>query len=155
MELLAQSVLQDIKSINADLRKAVEGLDGVALNWRPAGEDTNSLYVLGTHMIGVQRSMVALAANRTIQRDRAAEFKAAGEDVAALLRALDHAEREIEEWLGSMSAVTFAEPRNRFGQQVPAASCLTYALRHLGEHVGHAGLTRQLLDKERAPRPRA
>lgn len=150
MELFAQSVLQEIKAVNTELRKAIEGLTPEALNWKPTAADTNSLFVLGTHMVGVQRFMVALAANKTVQRDRAAEFLATGNDARSLLEALGQAEKEIEAWLDSLTPATFAEPRTYLNRQISAARCLAIALRHLGEHLGHAGLTRQLWEQARS-----
>jgi uncharacterized damage-inducible protein DinB len=147
MELFAQTVLEQIKAANADLRKALDGLSGEALDWRPTGEETSSLYMLASHMVGVQRSMVALAAAKTIQRDRSAEFAATGTDTKPLLDALSRAEAEIEEWLGGITSATLSERRTMFGREVPAVTPLVYAVRHLGEHVGHAGLTRQLWDQ--------
>ncbi|MBI4236508.1 MAG: DinB family protein [Chloroflexi bacterium] len=154
MELIAQVVLEQIKAANSDLRKTLDGLSAEALNWRPPAPETSSLYVLGMHMIGVQRSMVGLAAGKTVQRDRASEFRAVGDEVGTLLAALDRAEKDVEEWLGSVTAATLAEPRSLFGREVPAAACLAYALRHLGEHVGHAGLTRQLWERASGPQGR-
>lgn len=147
MELFAQVVLEDIKAGNNEVRKSIEGLSGEALNWRPAGEDSNTLYALVTHMLGAQRFMVANAVGKRVERDRAAEFAAKGGDVAPLLAAFDKAEAEIEEWLSSMTLEDLAKPRLMLGNEVPAARCLTSAIRHLGEHVGHATLTRQLWDE--------
>lgn len=146
MEAIGEVVLDQIKAVNGELREALKGLDSEALNWRPAGEDTNSLYVLASHMIGVQRSMVALAANRTVERDRDAEFAAVGDSVDTILASLDDAEREIEIWLETTSSAgLLTERRTMFGSRdVVAFEPLAYALRHLGEHGGHAGLTRQL-----------
>ena len=151
MELVAQSVLEHIKTANNDLRKALEGLNGEALNWRPTKEETNSLYVLASHMVGVQRSMVALAANVTIERSRPAEFAAEGDDAETLLTAINQAEAEVEGWLGGITAETLQERRTMFGgRDVPALEPLMYALHHLGEHAGHVGLTRQLWDQHAA-----
>lgn len=40
-------VSEDLK----DLREGVDGLPGEALDWRPAGADTNSIAVLVTHVL--------------------------------------------------------------------------------------------------------
>lgn len=149
MELFAQSVLAEIKAANNDIRKALEGLRGEALNWHPTGQEDNSLYALATHIVGAQRWAVANTLGKTIERDRAAEFVAKGSDVAPLLVAIEQAEAEIEGWLSAATAEDLARPSMVFGQEAPAAQWLAYVLRHLGEHAGHAALTRQLWEQRK------
>ncbi|MBI4329613.1 MAG: DUF664 domain-containing protein [Chloroflexi bacterium] len=147
MEPFAQAVFQEIKKANGEIRAAIGGLSSQALNWRPASKETNSLYVLATHVVGTERSWAALAAGKKVERDRAAEFAAKGDDAAALATALDRAEAEVEEWLASMTQETLPQPRTTPTGPMNAAGCLTWTLLHLGEHVGHATLTRQLWDQ--------
>lgn len=147
MEVFATAVLEEISTANADLRKALDGLDDLALNWRPTGKETNSLYVLASHMVGVQRNMISLALRVTIQRDRAEEFRASGPSVAVLVDALANAEAEISRWLEQITPAMLGDKRTFLNGEITVASCLARAARHLGEHSGHAGLTRQLLDQ--------
>ena len=79
MEVFVTAIHDEISTANDDLRKALDGAKREALNWRPAAEETNSIYVIAAHMIGVQRVMVSLAVKVTIQRDRSEEFRASGD----------------------------------------------------------------------------
>ena len=150
METFATAIQDEISTANGDLRKALDGLDESALNWRPGVEETNSLYVLASHMIGVQRMMVSLAVRAAIQRDRAEEFRASGNSAAALLEALSKAEGEVAGWLEQVTPEMLAETRTYLNREITVARCLAMAARHLGEHAGHVGLTRQLWDQRKA-----
>ena len=88
MDPLATAALAQLQEIHDDLRRVVRDLRGEALNWRP-GEETNSIYVLVTHLLGAEHFWLAAAAGRPIARDRAAEFRAQGSDSTDLLRLLE------------------------------------------------------------------
>ena len=111
MEVVAQAVLDEIRAANEEFRKSVDGLDGDGLNWRPATEGTNSLFVLGSHMVGVQRMMVSTAVGATIERDRSEEFRAVGQEGKALLQTLERAEVEVAQWLESIISANLQEIR--------------------------------------------
>lgn len=147
MEAFAMAILNEISTANGDLRKALDGANPDALNWRPAGEETNSIYVIAAHMIGVQRVMASLAVKVTIQRDRAEEFRASGDSAELLLGALSDAEREVTGWLEQVDQKSLSETRTYLNQEITVARCLAIAARHLGEHAGHLGLTRQLWEQ--------
>ena len=147
MKLFATAISDEISIANADLRKALDGLDAPALNWRPGTDDTNSIYVLATHMIGSQRSLISLAVGTPIQRDRLEEFRAAGDSAVALLKALSNAERDVAGWLEQVTVEMLAETRPFMNREITVARCLVFAARHTGEHAGHVGLTRQLWDQ--------
>jgi len=146
VEPLMQAILDDIKIANDELRKAIDGLTAEALNWSPASDDANSLFVLATHMIGAQRFTVSVAAGLITERDRSSEFMAQGVSSSPLLQALRKAELDEEGWLSSIQMESLALPRSLAGRDLTTAGCLTLILRHMGEHAGHASLTRQLLD---------
>lgn len=137
-----------------EIRKAVAGLTADQLNARPAGGDSNPLGVIATHALAGTRSWLALATGAPLPpRDRPAEFRAVVDDgdafrsqvdaqIAAILALLDDAgsfdpsRADVAPW---MSGPRGSEP-------VTAAWALQHGLAHLGEHVGHAHLTRQLLE---------
>jgi uncharacterized damage-inducible protein DinB len=137
-----------------ELRLAVEGLSSEALNRRPAGEGTNSLAVIVAHALASTRSWLSLATGSPPPpRDRPAEFRtvadegfsaeaaAAIEDCRALLDGRVSFEPRVERaphWRSSGAE----EP-------VTAAWALLHALAHLGEHIGHAHVTRDLLTSGR------
>ncbi len=150
MEAFTTAILDEISTANGDLRKALDGASREALNWRPTREETNSIYVIATHIIGVQRAMVSLAVKAPIQRDRAEEFRASGDSVELLLGALSNAEREVTGWLEQVEQKSLPETRTYLNREITVARCLTMAARHLGEHAGHVGLTRQLWEQRNA-----
>ncbi len=129
---------------------ALDGASPAALNWRPAAEETNPIYVIAAHMIGVQRMMVSLAVKATIERDRAEEFRASGDSAEVLLGALSNAEHEVMGWLEQVHEKMLSETRTYLNREITVARCLAIAARHLGEHAGHVGLTRQLWEQRDA-----
>src|SRR3970282_1505141 len=114
---------QDIE----ELRGAVDGLPDESLNWKPAGEDTNSVAVLVTHVLHSTRSWISTAVGAPLpDRDRDSEFRAAGERTA--------------------NRKTHMRPDPELPDYVPAAFALLHAIEHFGQHVAHVSLTRQLWD---------
>ena len=61
-----------------------------ALNWEPAGEDTNSVAVLTTHSLHSTRSWLSTALGEPLpDRDRDSEFRVAEDNPEALLTLFD------------------------------------------------------------------
>ena len=55
----------------------LDGLEADELNWRPAGAETNSLFVLATHMLGaLDETLLGVLCGQPRPRDRDAEFGA-------------------------------------------------------------------------------
>jgi len=140
-----------LKGCLEELRAAVEGVPAEALNWKPAGEDTNSIAVLATHVMNSTRSWLSIAVGAPLPaRDRDAEFRASEDDPAALLRLVDEMAEECRALLRDAGEVDWGAVRKthfRPGnapEEVPAAYALIHALEHLGQHVAHCSLTRQL-----------
>lgn len=137
-----------------DTRAAIEGLPADALNWRPAGDDTNSIAVLATHSLTSTRWWLSVAVDEPLpDRDRDSEFEAVARDPAELL---DFAERLFADCLSLVDksrTVDWAALRNQWdpdtGVQLFAAWALLHALGHLREHVGQISLTRQLWQARR------
>ena len=96
---IASGAFDQFKFVADDLRRTLDGVEGEALNWRPVGDESSSVYMLTTHMMGMAMGMCAIATGKTPQRDRAAEFAAVGTDAAPLLKLLDAAQlpRRIRE----------------------------------------------------------
>ena len=152
-----------LKESLGELRAAVEGVPAEALNWRPAGEETNSIAVLATHVLHSTRSWLAIAVGAPLpERDRPAEFLVTEDDPLALLRLVDEMSaqctvllRDAEDVDWSATRGTHARPAKKAGdgswqpgqEEVPAAYAILHALEHLGQHVAHCSLTRQLWEK--------
>ncbi len=130
-----------------DLRQALDGLDGEALNWRPVGNESSSIYMLVSHMMGMAGGMCAIAQGEEPQRDRAAEFAAAGTKSTDLLRLIDETQAKVEQALSSITEEMLASKREFVGNESTGAGLIVLMLRHLGEHLGHVALTRQLWEQ--------
>ena len=132
-----------------ELRKGVDGLSVDELNARPAAGETNSVAVIVVHALASTRSWSSLATGAPLPpRDRPSEFRAvAGEGfadeveaaIAAITALLDDADYD--------PARTATAPWRSHGADEPvtAAWALLHAAQHLGEHVGHLHMTRELL----------
>jgi uncharacterized damage-inducible protein DinB len=132
-----------------DLRTAIEGLPGEALDWRPAGAETNSVAVLATHVLHSTRWWLSVAIGTPLpDRDRESEFRVAANDAAALLALVDAMSEDCRRLLASVQEVDWAALRPIDGdpREAAPAFALLHAIGHLREHVGHIGLTRQLWD---------
>jgi uncharacterized damage-inducible protein DinB len=150
---LVQAQVAFDRSVN-DIRECIAGLDVGALNWRPAGDETNSIAVLAVHALASTRSWlsVAVGAPRP-ERDRDAEFRAVAEGADALLAHIDTMaaasrallrDRDGIDW--SALRTTHARPSPDLPTEVPGAWALLHALEHLREHTGQMFLTRQLYE---------
>ena len=95
---------------------ATDGLSSDQLNWRPAPE-SNSLLILATHVIGaVEESVLtSLCRARPSERDRDAEFRAAGDSASQLSERWQALRSEIEAALDGLSRadleVVYRHPR--------------------------------------------
>jgi hypothetical protein len=147
-----EGILQVLHESLGEIRKGIADLSVEELNARPAGGNTNSIAVITAHSLGSTRSWLSLALGLPQPpRDRAAEFKTvAGTDFAAwteqaimsIFALLDGATWDpnssgVPSWSNSQGATPRSAPYS-----------LGHALAHLGEHVGHLHMTRELLRPE-------
>jgi uncharacterized damage-inducible protein DinB len=141
-----------------DMRPAIDGASKEALNWRPGGDDTNSIAVLAVHSMASTRMWFSVAVGASLpERDRPSEFRATAEDAPGLLRFVADMERDCLGLLDGArdidwTAMRRTHPRPRPGadERVTGAWALLHALEHLREHAGQIALTRQLWDQRRA-----
>ena len=145
-DLVAESV--------AELRSSIQGLPVEALNWRPAGEQTNSIAVLATHTLHSTRMWLSMAMGAPLpERDRDSEFRVAATDAAALLLLVDNLSEECRVVLRSAEEMDWAALRRTQGRggdappEVSAAFALIHATEHLRGHVDQISLTRQLWEQ--------
>lgn len=145
MLAILEAYLDRLEGLHADMRQALEGLPQAALDWSP-GPDMNSLGVLAAHVAGSERYWVGeVAGGDPAQRDRPAEFQSHRLEAAALIAHLDatlaHTRLTLERLtLADLDARRSAGDRG----EVTVAWALFHNLRHLGLHLGHMELTRQL-----------
>ena len=137
-----------------DMGTAIDGAPPGALNWKPAGNETNSMAVLATHALGSTRSWIACATGAPRpNRDRPSEFRATAAHVAELRAYIDTLGAECRAMLEAAAVPDWAvmrpthvRPGGDMPTEVTAAWALMHGLEHLREHVGHVGLTRQVWD---------
>lgn len=73
-----------------EMRGCIEGASPDALNWRPGGDDTNTIAVLAVHSLTSTRSWLSVALGAALPaRDRPSEFVATAADAGALLVRFD------------------------------------------------------------------
>lgn len=151
MERLFADMLDRLEELHSHYFQYLEGLTTDQLDWTP-GADMNSLCVLAIHVTQAERYWIGLGAGDPIQRDRPSEFKASGHDLADLkarfVRNMDYYKQAFP----TLSVNTFDEtvtvslnPNNIW--DCTRSWAFLHALDHTAEHLGHAGMTRQLLDR--------
>lgn len=125
----------------------LEGLTEAEVNWRPPAEGTNSLYVLGSHILGnLNQHVLGIACGQQVTRDRDAEFAASGRSGDELIRRWQELRPKLDAALAQLPDSDL--PRERPGQtgnMISGRETLLNVIRHAGEHHGHAELTRDLL----------
>ncbi|MBI2910788.1 MAG: DUF664 domain-containing protein [Chloroflexi bacterium] len=144
MEAWAEGAVLAFSKVDRQMRELLQGLDADALNWKP-GPETNSLWVLATHMVAAQRWYLAKAVGDEFTRDRAAEFASSGADTARLIADLDTAEAETRAAFERLTAADMSREVEIRGPWTVGRILFDLA-EHLSEHMGHAQLTRQLWD---------
>ena len=140
-----------------DMRAAIDGLPPDALNWRPAGHDTNSIAAMANHAVTSARTWLSVAVDAPLPaRDRPTEFQFTARDAAALLAFTDGLFEDCLSLIGSSRTVDWAALRKHWdpGREIELfpAWALLHALEHLREHLGQMLLTRQLWEA-RSPAP--
>jgi uncharacterized damage-inducible protein DinB len=150
----ARSMFDD--SVEA-MRSAIEGAPPEALNWRPAGPETNSIAILAVHAITSSRTWLTVAVGAPEpERDRDAEFRTEAADADELLATFDGIAVDCRAALSTEEKIDWAAPRTprrRPGaapETIVAGWTLLHAVEHLREHVAHLQLTRQLWDARTA-----
>jgi uncharacterized damage-inducible protein DinB len=150
-DALLQSATYVVKEDLKDLREALAGLPGEALDWKPAGEDTNSIAVLVTHVLHSTRSWLCVAVGAPLpDRDRDSEFKVKSDDAEAIAAFVEDFSSQITALLENAGDVDWSVVRMAHArpgdkdQRVPATWALLHGIEHLREHIAHIGLTRQL-----------
>ncbi len=146
-----QTYLDELNALRANVLQTLEGLDASALNWRPLPTDTNSLFIMATHSLGSERGWFgSVIANQPATRDRAGEFRAQGNDIAALRTAFRETEPYSREILAPLTAQDLDAVRQHHEHgTVTVRWVLLHILKHYSEHLGQMRLTRQLWENQK------
>ena len=152
MDPLFGAVLTRLEEMHEQYVEYMDGLSTVELDWSP-GSEMNSLCVLGVHVTAAERFWIGLGIDNVSKRDRPAEFLASGYELAALraLFADNIAFYEVafkgQDGSRLREVVDVSHYMERPSQQVTRAYALLRGVDHTAEHLGHAGMTRQMLDR--------
>lgn len=159
MDPVIAAIRDALQTSAADLRTAVDGLSGDALDWTPAPK-TNSLAVLVAHAATSTRFLVNAGLDGILDRaaylaaDRPAAFATHGVSPEAIGQWLDQLDTVVARlkdaptpaWSAELTVtgppMTTTAPTRAF--------TLVRAMEHLREHVGVAQLMRQLWDAHTA-----
>jgi uncharacterized damage-inducible protein DinB len=134
-----------------DIEKAIEGLPQEALDWKP-DPAMNSICVLIVHIAGAERFLIGdIVKGESSQRDRPAEFMAAGLEAATLVKRMKDSEAYIKSILESMSLADLDGARRdpRDGSQTSVSWAVLHALEHTALHSGQIQDLRQLYQDKR------
>ena len=128
---------------------AIAGLPPEAINWTPAGDETNSIAVLVHHAWHSTRQWLSVAVDAPLpDRNRSAEFDVSYDSADSLAAKLEEISEECIALISRDARIDPGAVRSHWDPgndlKFNAAWALMHALEHLGEHVGHVGLTRQV-----------
>jgi hypothetical protein len=146
---MLEAYLERLEALHADMRQVLAGLPLAALDWRPAVE-MNSLAVLATHVAGSERYWVGeVAGGDPAHRDRPTEFRIYGLNEVELTARLDATLAHTRMVLEKLTLPEL-ELRRQAGDrgEVTVAWALFHNLQHVGTHLGHMQLTRQLWEQQ-------
>lgn len=152
MEPIFADVLSRLEAMHQEYFTYMNGLSSEELDWSP-GADMNSLCVLAVHVTAAERFWVGIGINDVSERNRPAEFLASGYDLEALKArfaaniAFYREAFKRQDSSGLVEKVDISHFMDRPSQVVTRGYALLRGLDHTAEHLGHAGMTRQLLDR--------
>lgn len=136
--------LASLRGLHEGFETTLAGLTVSELDMVPA-EGANSLTVIVSHAFGSERYLIGqLVGGIEIRRDRAAEFATQGRTERELVELIRAVGRESETVISSLSGEDLSAARQHRQGPRPVRWCILHAIEHLAEHLGHAGLTRQL-----------
>ena len=144
-----------LERIGREVIAALDGVPDALLNQPLPFADANTLFALGTHLVGAAEFWVlALAGERTVERDRMAEFHATGHgpDLLARYERWLIAVHEVLDDLPDAAMARPAHPPKEYqntggmaGQQLQVRDCLLHAVEHSALHLGQMQITRQVI----------
>lgn len=139
---LAASLLADAREFLLEdylpkIARCLEELDEESVWWRPNPE-SNSIGNLILHLDGSTRMWVlGVACNRSIVRDRAAEFSEQGPIAkSALLAHLRSTLAEVAEALETLDESVMFERRQASKEEVTVLWAILHAVEHFAMHTG-------------------
>ncbi|MCX6049316.1 MAG: DinB family protein [Chloroflexi bacterium] len=149
MQPIFEAYLDRLEFLHKEVEQALDNLPPAALDWTP-GPDMSSLTVLVIHLAGSEQFRIGdLISRGESDRDRAAEFRSQGLDVAMLKQRLAAVLADSRHTLEKLTMEDLAATRVSpdTGQTHTAAWLLMQTMMHIALHVGHVQMMRQLWDQ--------
>lgn len=152
MEPIFAEAISRLEWLHAEFAPTIAGLTIEELDWSP-GPAMNSLCVLAIHVTAAERFWFGAVTDNMITRDRPAEFSAAGYELSQLLARFEANVAFCKETFPAQSTGSLGEIvdvshyRHWPPQRFTRLWALLRGLDHTAEHLGHAGMTRQLLER--------
>lgn len=140
--------LETLRELRGNVLKTLEGVDASGLNWTPTKHETNSLFVLGSHLAGSEHGWIFETLHQGPKtRNRAAEYLAKGDTADMLRQDFERNESETKQVLSSLTESDLGTTRQtgNYGT-VTLRWIILHVIRHYSEHIGQMYLTRQLLE---------
>lgn len=124
------------------------GVEG--MNWKPGGENFNSLYTTAYHTICSQNWWITENLNQVkIERDRTAEFKAYAENLDQLYQMYESIQSETKRILETVGCNEIQHLREVKGRKVSVEWIVIHVVEHTALHLGHMQVTKQLWEEHR------
>ena len=152
MEPIFAEAISRLEWLHEEYAQYMDGLTTEALDWSP-GHEMSSFCVLAVHVTAAERFWFGAVVDDMITRDRPAEFRASGYELGQLIERFAANVAFCKQVFPGQSASRLGEivdvsryrhwPPQRFSR----GWALLRGLDHTAEHLGHAGMTRQLLDR--------
>ena len=153
MQAELETYAAELRWILEQIVVALDGLSAAQLNWRPATGAANSAWAIASHVVGSTRAYaLGFGCGRQVERHRAQEFAAAGDDPAELIAAVRRLAGELETTLAALAPSALDRrtlpPQELWGTGVPreisGRDALVESIRHAALHLGELRLTRDL-----------
>ncbi|MBM3935440.1 MAG: DinB family protein [SAR202 cluster bacterium] len=128
------------------LMACFDGLTEEQVNWKPL-DNASTLYFLAAHTLSaVNNNVLSTVCGKNVSRTRDAEWLALGKSPAPLIKAWTDMKGEITTAMAGLPANAVAQsyPHPKRGS-IPGREVLISTVRHAGEHMAHAELTRDLV----------
>ena len=152
MDPVFAAVISRLEAMHQQYVDYMDGLSTEELDWSP-GPEMNSLCVLAVHVTAAERFWIGIGIDDVSKRNRPAEFLASGYELEALKAlfaaniAFYQAAFKRRDASRLAEEVDISQFMARPSETVTRAYALLRGLDHTAEHLGHAGMTRQLLDR--------
>ncbi|GIL15974.1 MAG: hypothetical protein BroJett039_11470 [Chloroflexota bacterium] len=120
-------------------------------NWTPSGDETNSLFVLATHVIGAEHGWIfEILGGGAQTRNRPTEFLAKGDSLDALRADYARVAKETRDIFEKLTEQDLASTRYRESHgEVSVRWIILHIIKHDSEHLGQMELTKQLWEQKK------